>query len=47
MRYSDDTLNQFGKYMMGEVDAIIQYYSRKNIKNLIKNPARLIDNYHG
>lgn len=47
MHYSDDTLNQFGKYMLGEIDAVIQYYSRANVKKLIKNSARLIDNYHG
>ena len=47
MSYSDDTLTRFGRYMMAELDALIQYYSEKNIQRLIENPHMLLDNYHG
>lgn len=47
MRYSDDTLTRFGKYMMAEVDTLIQYYSEKNIQKCVKQPHTLIENYHG
>lgn len=47
MRYSDDILTKFGKYMMAEVDALLQYYSEKNIKRCVTQPHTLIENYHG
>ena len=47
MSYSDDTLTRFGRYMMAELDALIQYYSEKNVQRLIENPHMLLDNYHG
>lgn len=47
-RYGDNTLKIFAKYMMGELNALIDYYSEKNI-NLYVNerPQMLTENYYG
>ena len=47
-RYSENTLNIFGKYMMSEINALIDYYSEQNIDLFVnKRPQMLTENYYG
>lgn len=46
-RFRDETLRKFHGYFMDELDTIIQFYNKDNIKNLIENPNLLDENYRG
>jgi len=46
-RFSNDTLAMFAGYFEDELETLEQYYSRKNIQDLVNNPANLKKNYHG
>ena len=46
-RFSDDTLIRFAKLFLDEINALIDYYDENHIAELVKNPNRLITNFHG
>ena len=46
-RFSDKTLNTFRNYFLSELNAVIAYYDRDNISELLKDTNKLIKNYHG
>lgn len=46
-RFSDNTLNQFLGYYEDELNMLIQYYDRDNVKYLINHPDEIRKNYHG
>lgn len=46
-RFSDNTLNQFLGYYEDELNTLIQYYDRDNVKYLINHPDEIRKNYHG
>lgn len=46
-KISTKVLGTFLKYFESEVLALKEYYSEENINALIKNPNKLIKNYHG
>lgn len=46
-RFSDNTLNIFANYFLDEIDSLLKYYSEENIKFLIENPNKRIDNFDG
>lgn len=47
LRFHDDVINLFSGYVLDEINALIDYYSKENIKHLVDNPSLLLDNYHG
>lgn len=46
-RFSDTTLNRFAGYFLDELNAVIDYYNKESIANLVKDKNRRIENYHG
>ena len=46
-RFSNDTIQIFSNYILSEINSLIQYYSKDNIKYLINNPNKLQENFHG
>lgn len=46
-RFSDNTLNQFLGYYEDELNMLLQYYDRDNVKYLINHPDEIRKNYHG
>lgn len=46
-RFSNRTLEIFSNYFLDEIDALIQYYDKQNIKHFVDRPNDLISNYHG
>lgn len=46
-RFSDNTLNQFLGYYEDELNTLLQYYDRDNVKYLINHPDEIRKNYHG
>lgn len=46
-RFSETTLNIFANYFLDELNALIQYYSKKNIQYLLDNPTKRKKNFHG
>lgn len=46
-RFSNDTIQIFSNYVLSEINALIQYYSKDNIKYLINNHNKLQENFHG
>lgn len=47
MRFSKQTLDIFVKYFLDELNSLEQYYDRKNIESLVKDPNKLKENFHG
>lgn len=45
--FSKRTLEIFAGYFSDEIESLKQYYSKENIEYLIKNPDKLIENFHG
>lgn len=46
-RFSDTVLDQFAGYFLDELDALIAYYDENNIAQLLANPNKLQENFHG
>lgn len=46
-RFSDSTLKLMGNYMLDELEAVIEYYSPKNVSRVVKNKNVRVQNYHG
>lgn len=46
-RFSNDTLILFANYFLDEINSLIDYYNKDNIKELVNNPTKLIKNFHG
>lgn len=46
-RFSDEALKQFAGYFLDELDALIAYYDEGNIKQLLAQPNKLQENFHG
>ncbi|QWM90615.1 hypothetical protein [uncultured phage cr61_1] len=46
-RFSNGTIQIFSNYILSEINSLIQYYSKDNIKYLINNPNKLLENFHG
>lgn len=46
-QFDNRTIDRFTGYFLDEINTLLQYYDKKNIANLIKNPNKLRSNYHG
>lgn len=46
-RFSDETLRRFAKLFLDEINSLIDYYDENHIAELVKNPNKLITNFHG
>jgi len=46
-KFSKKTIEQFYGYFLDELESLIQYYSRDNIKDLLDHPASRYKNFHG
>lgn len=46
-RFSNDALGQFAGYFLDELDALLAYYDESNIKQLLAQPNKLQENFHG
>lgn len=46
-KLSPETIDIFSSYFVDELNSLKEYYSKENIKALLKNPNELLVNFHG
>ena len=47
LRFSDETLDQFARYFLDELNSVEEFYDKDNIAEIVKNKKLRKVNYHG